>query len=84
MVACWRKKCSIDLCLTQRENRGREGETEKKKTERATEGRAKTTTVKSRVGLKKSGFRRKWETKARTCSPHGRFKEPPHLRALKY
>lgn len=42
--------------------------------------RAKTTTVKSRIGLKKNCFRRKWETKERTWSPHGRFKEPLHLR----
>lgn len=44
------------------------------------EASAKTTTVKSRIGLKKNCFRRKWETKAKTWSPRGRFKEPLHLR----
>lgn len=36
--------------------------------------------MKSRTGLKKNCFRRKWETKERTWRPHGRFKEPLYLR----
>ncbi|XP_043957504.1 vesicle transport through interaction with t-SNAREs homolog 1A isoform X1 [Gambusia affinis] len=73
--ACRRKKCSIDLCLTQRklrEERETEKEGEREENNSMSDGggeRAKTTTVKSRIGLKKNSFRRKWETKARTRSP---------------
>lgn len=58
-----------------------EGGREEKESDRKRDSveRAKTTTVKSRTGLKKNSFRRKWETKERTWRPHGCFKELLHL-----